>query len=138
MAFLSNVGNTLSQTTSAARPLIFQAIRCMSSSKLFVGGLSYSTDDQSLQEAFQKYGQIAEARIVTDRETGKSRGFGFVTYSSSEEASSAIQALDGQDLHGRRVRVNYANDRPPRNNFGGGGGYNNNNSGGGGYNAGGG
>ncbi|KAL5813379.1 hypothetical protein ACOSQ3_024139 [Xanthoceras sorbifolium] len=119
MAFFSKVGSLLRQTASkqisselsASRPSIYQAIRCMSSSKLFVGGLSYNTDDQSLREAFGKYGYVAEARVILDRETGRSRGFGFITYSSAEEASSAIQALDGQDLHGRRVRVNYATDR---------------------------
>ncbi|KAE8658101.1 Glycine-rich RNA-binding protein 4 [Hibiscus syriacus] len=68
-------------------------------------------------------------RVIVDRETGRSRGFGFVTYTSTEDASSATQALYGQALHGRQVRVNYVAERPPRN-FGGGGGY----SGGGGYN----
>ncbi|EEF47761.1 glycine-rich RNA-binding protein, putative [Ricinus communis] len=139
MAFLSKVGNLLRQTAtkqisnelSASRPSMFQAIRFMSSSKVFVGGISYQTDDTSLREAFGKYGEVIEARVIIDRETGRSRGFAFVTYTSSEEASSAIQALDGQDLHGRRVRVNYANDRP-RTSFGGGG------YGGGGYGAGGG
>ncbi|KAM7280174.1 hypothetical protein ACFE04_007308 [Oxalis oulophora] len=122
MAFLSKIGNVLRQTANAskhisaesfaARPSIFQAIRCMSSSKLFIGGISYTTDDQSLGESFSKYGQVVDARVIVDRETGRSRGFGFVTYTSSEEASSAIQAMDGQELHGRMVRVNYANDRP--------------------------
>ncbi|GAV64407.1 RRM_1 domain-containing protein [Cephalotus follicularis] len=119
MAFFSKVGNILKQTAtkqigadlSASRPSIFQAIRCMSSSKLFIGGLSYSTDEQSLNEAFSKYGEVVEARVILDRETGRSRGFGFITFTSTEEASSAIQALDGQDLHGRRVRVNYATER---------------------------
>ncbi|WRX16978.1 RNA recognition motif domain - like 10 [Theobroma cacao] len=131
MAFLSKIGNILRQTTntqinaqlSASRPGLFQVFRCMStspSSKLFVGGISYSTDDQSLKEAFGKYGEVIEARVIVDRETGRSRGFGFVTYTSTEDASSALQALDGQVLHGRQVRVNYAAERPPRN-FGGGG-----------------
>ncbi|PNT09755.1 hypothetical protein POPTR_012G061600v4 [Populus trichocarpa] len=145
MAFLTKMGNMLRQTASrqmaseisASRPSIYQAMRCMSSSKLFVGGISFQTDDNSLKEAFDKYGNVVEARIIMDRETGRSRGFGFVTYTSSEEASSAIQALDGQDLHGRRVRVNYATERPQRtfnNNYGsyGGGNY------GGGYGTGGG
>ncbi|XP_050257530.1 glycine-rich RNA-binding protein 3, mitochondrial-like [Quercus robur] len=142
MAFLSKVGNLLRQTASkqissefgASKPSFFQAIRCMSSmssSKLFIGGLSYGTDEQSLKEAFAKYGEVVEARIIMDRETGRSRGFGFVTYVSSEEASSAIQALDGQDLHGRRVRVNYATDRA-RPSYGGGG-YGGGGYGGGGY-----
>ncbi|KAJ9677587.1 hypothetical protein PVL29_022527 [Vitis rotundifolia] len=142
MAFFGKVGNILRQTVSkqvnsqfsVSNPSIYQAIRCMSSSKLFIGGLSYSTDDTSLREAFHKYGEVIEARVIVDRETGRSRGFGFITFTSSEEASSAIQALDGQDLHGRRVRVNYATDRARSGGFGGGGGYG---GGGGGYGGGG-
>ncbi|XWS37270.1 hypothetical protein CRYUN_Cryun19dG0029000 [Craigia yunnanensis] len=141
MAFLSEVGNILRRTTSmqidtqlsASRPGLFQLFRCMStslSSKLFVGGISYQTDDQSLKEAFSKYGEVIDARVIVDRETGRSRGFGFVTYTSNEDASSALQALDGQTLHGRQVGVNYAAERPPRNFGGGGGGYG---GGGGGY-----
>ncbi|PSR95768.1 Glycine-rich RNA-binding protein [Actinidia chinensis var. chinensis] len=138
MAFFSKAGNILRQAVSkhvsseihGSNPSVFQLIRFMSSSKVFVGGLSYSTDEMSLTEAFNKYGEVIEARVIIDRETGRSRGFGFVTYTSGEEASAAIQALDGQDLHGRRVRVNYATDRPPRaGGFGDGGGY------GGGYGA---
>ncbi|KAG5229977.1 glycine-rich RNA-binding protein [Salix suchowensis] len=148
MAFLTKVGNMFRQTAnrqitseiSVSGPSIYQALRYMSSSKLFVGGISFQTDDNGLKEAFDKYGNVVEARIIMDLETGRSRGFGFITYTSSEEASSAIQAMDGQDLHGRRVRVNYATERPQRtfnNNYGnyGGGGYG---SGGEGYGSGGG
>ncbi|ESR54002.1 hypothetical protein CICLE_v10019850mg [Citrus x clementina] len=143
MAFFSKVGNILRQTAGKriscesfiSNPSIYQAIRCMSSSKLFVGGISYNMDDNSLREAFAKYGYVNEARIILDRETGRSRGFGFVTFSTVEEASSAIQALDGQDLHGRRVRVNYAADR---NRGYGGGGFGGGGYGGGGYGGGGG
>ncbi|KAL6175425.1 hypothetical protein ACLB2K_052066 [Fragaria x ananassa] len=88
-------------------------------------GVSYQTDDAGLREAFGRYGDVVDARIITDHETGRSRGFGFVTYATPEEASSAIQGLDGKDLHGRIIRVNYATDRP-RGNFsygGGDGGY---------------
>ncbi|KAK4749613.1 hypothetical protein SAY87_027062 [Trapa incisa] len=146
MAFFGKLSNIIRQTAnrqstldiSASKPYIYQVMRCMSSSKLFIGGISYGTDEMSLREAFSKYGEVVEARVITDRETGRSRGFGFVTFMSSEEASSAIQALDGQDLHGRRIRVNYATERQPR--FGGGGygessGYMGGNygSGGGGY-----
>ncbi|KAK6148617.1 hypothetical protein DH2020_019529 [Rehmannia glutinosa] len=148
MAFFRKTGNILGRTVSnhisldisSSTPSIFQAIRWMSSSKLFIGGLSYSTDDNSLREAFNKYGEVADARVIVDRETGRSRGFGFVTYSSIEEASSAIQALDQQDLHGRRIRVDYANDRTRGFGGGGGGGYNSGSfggsygGGGGGYN----
>ncbi|XP_047311724.1 glycine-rich RNA-binding protein 2, mitochondrial-like [Impatiens glandulifera] len=141
MAFLSKVGSILrqsiskninAQNISASNPSILQTIRCMSSSKVFVGGLSFSTDETSLKEAFTRYGEVVEARVISDRETGRSRGFGFVTFCSAEEASASIQALDGQELHGRTVRVNYANDRPRT--FGGGGGYG---GGGGGYGGGG-
>ncbi|PPR87173.1 hypothetical protein GOBAR_AA33516 [Gossypium barbadense] len=125
MAFLSKIGGILKQTASMqlnarlseSRPGLFQVFRSMSSapsSKLFVGGISFQTDDQSLKEAFSKYGEVVEARVIVDRETGRSRGFGFITYTSTEDASSALQALDGQILHGRQVRVDYANDRPRR------------------------
>ncbi|KAA8547912.1 hypothetical protein F0562_004341 [Nyssa sinensis] len=60
---------------SAYNPSVYQAIRCMSSSKLFVGGLSYATDDLSLREVFSQYGEVSDARIIIDRDTGKSRGF---------------------------------------------------------------
>ncbi|PIN04094.1 RNA-binding protein musashi/mRNA cleavage and polyadenylation factor I complex, subunit HRP1 [Handroanthus impetiginosus] len=129
MAFLNRVGSLLKQSVtkhvtsefSASNPSLFQAIRSMSSSsKLFVGGLSYGTDEMSLREAFSQYGEVVEARVILDRETGRSRGFGFVTFTSTEAASSAIQAFDGQDLHGRRIRVNYATEKPRGGGFGGG------------------
>lgn len=135
MAFLrkagSILGRTVNQGTSMSNPSILQAVRWMSSSKVFVGGLSYNTDETGLREAFDKYGQVVDARLIIDRETNRSRGFGFVTYTSPEEASAAIQALDQQDLHGRTIKVNYATDKP-RGGFGGGG------FGGGGYGGGGG
>ncbi|PKA50356.1 Glycine-rich RNA-binding protein 3, mitochondrial [Apostasia shenzhenica] len=97
MAFVSKVGSLLRKSVSS-NPLIAQAVRCMSSSKLFVGGLSYSTDDQSLREAFSGYGEVVESRVIMDRETGRSRGFGFITYTSTEEASAAMTAMDGKVL----------------------------------------
>ncbi|KAL2499873.1 glycine-rich RNA-binding protein 3 [Abeliophyllum distichum] len=132
MAFVNRIGNMLKQNlskhvnlgSSASNPSLFQAIRSMSSSKLFVGGLSWSTDEMSLREAFSQYGEVVEARIILDRDTGRSRGFGFVTYTSTDESSSAIQALDGKDLHGRSIRVNYATEKPRDGGFGTGGGFN--------------
>ncbi|XP_073281218.1 uncharacterized protein [Primulina huaijiensis] len=137
MAFLNRVGNVLKQTVSKhgnfelaiSNSSLFQAIRSMSSSsKLFVGGLSYNTDEMGLRDAFAKYGDVVEAKVILDRDTGRSKGFGFVTYATTEAASSAIQAYDGQDLHGRRLRVNYAIEKPRGGGFGGGygsgGGYN--------------
>ncbi|CAH8305473.1 unnamed protein product [Eruca vesicaria subsp. sativa] len=107
MAFLSKFGNILKQANargSVSSPTLFQAIRSMSSSKLFIGGMEYGMNEDSLREAFSKYGEVVETRVILDRETGRSRGFGFVTFTSAEAASSAIQALDGQDLHGRVVK----------------------------------
>ncbi|KAK9116066.1 hypothetical protein Sjap_015013 [Stephania japonica] len=135
MAFMNKLGCLLKQSVSkygnsglsASNPSILQSMRWMSSSKLFIGGISYGTDDTSLREAFASYGEVIEARVILDRETGRSRGFGFVSFTSAEEATSAIQAMDGKDLHGRRVRVNYATDRSSGGGYGGGG------YGGGGY-----
>ncbi|KAG6482602.1 hypothetical protein ZIOFF_059234 [Zingiber officinale] len=104
MAFANRIGNLLKKSVTSSS--LFQAARWMSSSKVFIGGLSYGTDDQSLREAFTSF-----ARVIMDRETGRSRGFGFVTFTSSEEASAAISGMDGKDVHGRMVRVNYATDR---------------------------
>ncbi|KAK8459378.1 hypothetical protein SEVIR_2G133500v4 [Setaria viridis] len=129
MAFLQKVGNLVKRSTGASSSLN-QAVRCMSSSKLFIGGISYGTDEHSLRDAFADYGEVIEARIIMDRETGRSRGFGFVTYTSTEEAAAAITGMDGKDLQGRIVRVSYAHDRGSR---AGGGGYGGGGFGGGGY-----
>ena len=91
-------------------------------SKVFVGGLSWNTDDDQLHAAFSAVGNVVEAKVITDRDTGRSRGFGFVTYSSAEEAKNAIAQLDGSTLDGRTLRVNEANDRPRGGGGGGGGG----------------
>ncbi|XP_068654920.1 glycine-rich RNA-binding protein 3, mitochondrial-like isoform X2 [Aristolochia californica] len=121
MAFASKIGSLLKRTVgqSSSTPSLYQAIRCMSSSKVFIGGLSYGMDDMSLREAFAGFGEVIEAKIIMDRESGRSRGFGFVTFTSGEEASAAITAMDGKDLHGRTVKVNYAGAGYGR----GGGGY---------------
>lgn len=81
------------------------------SSKIFVGGLSWGTDDSGLHEAFSSYGEITDAKVITDRETGRSRGFGFVTYKSGDDAQSAIEAMNGADLDGRTLNVNLAQER---------------------------
>ncbi|KAK2663373.1 hypothetical protein Ddye_001947 [Dipteronia dyeriana] len=146
MAFFSKVGSLLRQTASkqigyelsASRSSIYQATRCMSSNKVFVGGLSYNTDESSLRAAFEKYGYVSEVRVILDRENGKSRGFGFVTYNSQEEASMAIQAVDGKEIDGRRVKVDYAADKARGGGYGGGGYGGGYGGGGGGYGGGGG
>ncbi|RCV28742.1 hypothetical protein SETIT_5G427300v2 [Setaria italica] len=135
MAAFNKLGSLLrhSALTSGApassAPALFNAARLMST-KLFVGGLSWGTDDQTLRQAFSTFGEVTEARIITDRETGRSRGFGFVNFSNSDEAKEAVSSMDGQELDGRSVRVNFANERPPAGNRGGGG------YGGGGYSGG--
>ncbi|MCL7034089.1 hypothetical protein MKW94_025970, partial [Papaver nudicaule] len=92
MAFLIKTGNQMNPGCSSASSLFQQAIRCMSSSKLFVGGIAYATDDQALREAFTGFGQVTEAKVILDRETGRrrSRGFGFVSFASEEQASKAL------------------------------------------------
>ncbi|KAG8054212.1 hypothetical protein GUJ93_ZPchr0001g29750 [Zizania palustris] len=137
MAAFNKLGSLLrhsaltSRASTVSSPAMFNAARLMSS-KLFVGGLSWGTDDQSLRDAFSSFGDVTEARVITDRETGRSRGFGFVNFSSDDDAKSAIEGMDGKELQGRSIRVNLANDRPSGNQgFGGGGGYGG--GGGGGY-----
>jgi len=88
--------------------------------KLYVGGLPYSVTEDKLQEIFSAHGTVESARVITDRFTGRSRGFGFVEMSNEEEAQTAIDSLNGSDLDGRSLTVNEA--RPQENRGGGGGG----------------
>lgn len=90
------------------------------SKKLFVGGLSWGTDEEGLRTAFAEHGEVTDAAVITDRDTGRSRGFGFVTFAQAEEAERALEALNGQPLDGRTLRVDYATDN--RRGGGGGGG----------------
>ncbi|MBX7077694.1 MAG: RNA-binding protein [Nannocystaceae bacterium] len=79
--------------------------------KLFVGGLSWNTTDQDLLDAFSPFGEVTDAKVITDRDTGRSRGFGFVTYSSDDSAARAMQEMDGATLDSRKIRVNAAEQR---------------------------
>jgi len=107
--------------------------------KLYVGNLSYSLDDQSLADAFSEFGNVESARIVTDRESGRSKGFGFVEFSSDEEAATAIQKMNGVELGGRALNVSEAKPMAPREGGGGrGGGFGGGRGGGGGGSRGGG
>ena len=81
--------------------------------KLFIGNLAFSATEQELEEAFGAFGEIQEAKIILDRETGRSRGFAFVTFASDDDANEAL-ALDGQNLSGRDMRVSVATERPRR------------------------
>ncbi|MDO8955727.1 MAG: RNA-binding protein [Deltaproteobacteria bacterium] len=91
--------------------------------KLFVGGLSWDTTDDGLRQAFQVHGEITEAKVITDRETGRSRGFGFVTFAEDENAKSAISKLDGSSLDGKTIKVNEAQEKSPRGGGRSGGGF---------------
>ncbi len=103
--------------------------------KLYVGNLAYSVRDDSLQQAFSQFGTVTSAKVMMDRETGRSKGFGFVEMGSDAEAQAAINGMNGQALEGRAIVVNEARPREDRpGGFGGGGGR----SGGGGYGGGGG
>ena len=91
------------------------------SSKLFVGNLSFDTTENDLNDAFAAHGTVTEANLMTDRTTGRPRGFGFITMSTPEEAQKAIAALNGSQLGGRALTVNVARPREERTGGGGGG-----------------
>src|SRR6476619_555417 len=91
--------------------------------KLYVGNLSYDVDSSALEALFSPHGAVQSAQVITDRDTGRSKGFGFVEMSSDQEAQAAIAALNGQQNDGRRLTVNEAKPREERPRGGGGGGY---------------
>lgn len=115
--------------------------------KLYVGNLSYGVRDSDLEELFAAHGTVASAQVIMDRDTGRSKGFGFVEMGSDQEARAAISALNGKELEGRNLTVNEARPREEgggggggrgRGGFGGGGGGRGGSGGGGGYGGGGG
>ncbi|XP_067841313.1 cold-inducible RNA-binding protein B-like [Heptranchias perlo] len=95
--------------------------------KLFIGGLNFDTDEQALEEVFSKYGQISEVRVIKDRDTMASRGFGFITFENPDDARDALMAMNGKSIDGRQIRVDNAERKS-----GGGGGYGGGRGGGGG------
>ena len=103
--------------------------------KLYVGNLSYSVDSSELEQLFGQHGQVLSAQIINDRDTGRSKGFGFVEMANDQEADAAVAALNGQQHNGRALTVNEARPREDR---GGGGGYGGGGGGRGGYGGGGG
>ena len=106
--------------------------------KIYVGNLPFSATNESLSEMFSSFGQVDSSKIVTDRDTGRSKGFGFVEMSDDEAAQTAITALNGSEVKGRSIAVSQAEDKKPSDRrSGGGGGYGGNRGGGGGYGGGG-
>ncbi len=103
--------------------------------KLYVGNLTYNVNESDLEAIFSPHGTVQSAQVIIDRDTNRSKGFGFVEMGSDAEAQAAVQALDGQEHDGRRLTVNEAKPREPRS---GGGGYGGGGGGGGGYGGGGG
>lgn len=92
--------------------------------KIYIGNISFNADDQSLADLFSQFGNVESARIITDRESGRSKGFGFVEMSTDAEAAEAIEKLNGTDFSGRSINVTEAKPMAPRENrggFGGGG-----------------
>ena len=100
--------------------------------KLYVGNLPYSINDSALQGLFAEFGTVDSANVITDKMSGRSKGFGFVEMSTDEEAKSAVEAMDGKDLEGRPLKVNEARPKAPREGGGGGGGGRGGGGGGGG------
>lgn len=88
---------------------------------IYVGNLPYETTEEQLQEAFAAFGEVASVKILRDRATNESKGFGFVEMSSDDEAKAAIEALNENDSLGKPLKVQEAKPKPPRSNFGGGG-----------------
>jgi len=121
MAYFGKLGGLLRQNAAqsvllksglgVAAPALLVLQRGMSGSKLFIGGLAWGTDEETLKDAFGSFGTVTEVKIILDRDTGRSRGFGFVNFSSPQEAQTALQEMDGRDLGGRQIRVDYATDR---------------------------
>ncbi|HEY3804897.1 MAG TPA: RNA-binding protein [Kofleriaceae bacterium] len=100
--------------------------------RLYVGNLSFNTTADGVRTAFEQFGTVSDVHLVTDRETGRARGFAFVTMGSPDEAAKAIQGMDGKTVDGRPLRVNEAEERQQRGGGGGGGGYRGGGGGGGG------
>ncbi|GAB3922631.1 RNA recognition motif domain-containing protein [Mucilaginibacter myungsuensis] len=105
--------------------------------KIFIGSLPYKVEEADLQELFAAYGEVSSVKIITDRETGRSKGFGFIEMTDDEAAQKAIDGLNGSEIGGRTIAVSQAEERKPSTGprtggFGGGGGYGGGNRGGGG------
>lgn len=103
----------------------------MGNKKIYVGNLSFSVDSDALADLFAQHGTVESAKVITDRDSGRSKGFAFVEMSTPEEAQSAIEALNGQEFSGRAMNISEAKPQAPRENRGGG--FNRDSRGGGGF-----
>ena len=83
----------------------------METNKLFIGGISWNLEWQDIKDAFKEFGEVSYVKIIKDRETGKSRGFGFIEFASIEEAAAAKEAMDGAELDGRNIKVDFAQEK---------------------------
>ncbi len=110
----------------------------MSSAKLYVGNLAYSTNDTTIRGLFEAHGEVTSVNLINDRDTGRPKGFGFVEMATPEQAQAAKAALDGTDVDGRAIKVDSAKEQQPRRSGGGGGYGGGRGGGGGGYGGGGG
>jgi RNA recognition motif-containing protein len=90
--------------------------------KIYVGNMSYNTSEDTLRQLFAQYGEVVSVNVITDRYTGRAKGFGFVEMASDDAAKAAMTALNGREVDGRQLKVNEANDKPRDSNRGGGGG----------------
>ncbi len=95
--------------------------------KLYIGNISFNADDQTLSDLFAQCGTVESAKIITDRDSGRSKGFGFVEMSTDSEATAAIEKLNGYELSGRNINVSEAKPMAPKENRGGGRNFNNRN-----------
>jgi cold-inducible RNA-binding protein len=111
------VGNSLQESLGLVR----QSDIIMNQNKLYVGNLSFQSTENSIMDTFAEHGTVLEVNLITDRDTGRMRGFGFVTMSSDEEAQKAAEAMNGVELDGRQLTVNIAKPREDRGGGGGGG-----------------
>lgn len=107
----------------------------MSKKNLFIGSLAYATTDETMAEFFATIGEVESAKVMTDRDTGRSRGFGFVTFVNEDDNQKAVEQLDGKELDGRAINVSEARPREerPRRDFNGGGGNDRGSNGGGSF-----
>jgi len=113
-----------------ARHLFYLIILIFSIMNIYVSNLSFNTSDAELQDLFSQFGEVASAKVITDRETGRSRGFGFVEMPSDDEGKAAMSGLNNKEVEGRAMSVSVAKEREART---GGGGFGGGRSGGGGY-----